>query len=134
MSRQREIIIICTKHSYSFIISYFFTLVPTPHVLVTALNNQQVGDPLLLECNVTTVRGITSSVNIVWRKNGTEVGGAEDVSGEVVGNTVIYRNVYKSEISLWEHDNRTAYQCFVNIHITPPVKANSSHTIGMEAY
>ena len=101
---------------------------------MTALNNQQVGDPLLLECIVTTVRGIISSVDIVWSTNGTEVGGAEDVSGEVVGNTVVYRNVYNSEISLWEHDNRTTYQCFVNIHTTPPVKANSSHTIGMETY
>jgi len=46
--------------------NYPICLLPTPSLLVTALNNQQVGDPLLLKCNVTTVRGITSSVDIVW--------------------------------------------------------------------
>ena len=90
------------------------SLVPTPNVLVTALNNQQVGDPLLLECNVTTVRGITSSVDIVWSTNGTEVGGAKDVSGEVVGNKVVYRNVFNGStrgLILSEGDNGISYEC-----------------------
>ena len=81
---------------------------------MTALNNQQVGDPLLLECNVTTVRGITSSVDIVWSTNDTEIGGAEDVSGEVLGNTVVYRNIINGSTSgliLSEGDNGISYKC-----------------------
>ena len=57
---------------------------------MTVLNNQQVGDPLLLECNVTTVRGITSSVDIVWSTIDEVV---RRVGSIPFDNLVVYRNV-----------------------------------------
>ena len=90
--------------------------VPNPEVTVTALNNQQVGDPLLLECNVTTVRGITSSVDIVWSTNDEEVGRVNDVLGETIGTSVVYRLTYNdSEISLSIQDNGTTYLCTAEV-------------------
>ena len=81
--------------------------VPTPNVLVTALNNQQVGDPLLLECNVTTVRGITSSVDIVWSKNDVEVERTSNVSEETVNNSVVYTSVHNATGG----QNGSVYSC-----------------------
>ena len=104
-----------------------FCLVPTPSVTVTTLNNQQVGDPLLLECNVTTVRGITSSVDIVWITNDEEVRRVNNVSGKTVGNTVVYSNVYNpSEMS------STVYQCNIKINTIPLVEANNSFVMGKD--
>ena len=104
-----------------------FCLVPTPSVTVTALNNQQVGDPLLLECNVTTVRGITSSADIVWITNGEEVRRANNASGKTVGNSVVYSNVYNpTGISLY------VYHCNIKINTIPLVEANNSFIMGKE--
>ena len=50
-----------------------FFLVPTPTVSVTAPKNQMVGQSLIVQCEVTTVRGITSRVDIVWSSDGTEL-------------------------------------------------------------
>ena len=86
---------------------------------MTALNDQQVGDPLLLECNVTTVRGITSSVDIVWITIDEEV--RVDVSQKTVGNSVVYRTVYND--SGIPQDNGTTYHCYVEINASTLVSA-----------
>ena len=49
------------------------TVVPIPSVTVNILNNQTVGQTLMLKCDVTAVRGITSRVDIVWSSNGSEL-------------------------------------------------------------
>ena len=40
---------------------------------IYAPDNQIVGQSLTLQCNMTTVRGITSGVDIVWSSNGVEL-------------------------------------------------------------
>jgi len=88
---------------------------------VAALNNQQEGDPLSLECNVTTVRGITSSVDILWISNDEEV--RVNASKNTVDSSVIYRSIYNdSEIS---QENRT-YECSVKINASPVVNATDT--------
>ena len=54
-----------------FVIFHVNILVPTSTVSVTAPNTQTVGQSLTLQCEVTTVRGITSRVDIVWSSDGT---------------------------------------------------------------
>lgn len=49
-----------------------FCLVPTPNVSVTIIGNQTVGQTLTLECNTTTLRGVTSDTDVTWYR--TEVG------------------------------------------------------------
>ena len=45
-------------------------VVPAPILNVTVLNNKKtVGSELSLGCNVTTVRGVSSNVEIVWIKD-----------------------------------------------------------------
>ena len=45
-------------------------LVPVPSVALSVPSNQTVGQSLTLESSITTVRGITSRVDIVWSTSG----------------------------------------------------------------
>ena len=107
----------------------FYTnyLVPTPTVSVTTLNNQTVGNPLELQCEVTTVRGITSRVDIVWRSNGTEPEGM-NVSSTTINNSIVYTGSYTISL-LSTTDNGRVIQCEVVINASPPVTATDSITL-----
>jgi len=106
-------------------------LVPTLIVTLSALNNQQVGDPLLLECNVTTVRGITSSVDIVWSINDTVVKLVPSVSS--ADNSVVYRSTYDGDgLLLSKQHNGVVYQCIASINSNPLVEVNATYSIGKE--
>ena len=111
---------------------YLFTLnatAPTPSVTITAPNTQIVGQSLTLECSVTTVRGITSRVDIIWSRDGTEVERMEGVSiSSTTGNMVMYTDTY-TILQLNITDNRTVYQCEVVINTGPPVMATGSVTL-----
>ena len=45
-------------------------LVPVPSVTLSVPSNQTVGQSLTVESSITTVRGITSRVDIVWSTSG----------------------------------------------------------------
>ena len=107
------------------------SVVSTPSVTVTALNNQQVGDPLLLECYVTTVRGITSSVDIVWITNDEVVGRVNNISGETVDNSVVYSDTYNNGSILSEDDDGTKCQCFVTINSPTSVNATEYQILNL---
>jgi len=55
-----------------------------------AFSDEQVGQPLLLNCDATIVRSITStsSVDIVWFTNGKEVKRVNNVLGHTADNSV----------------------------------------------
>lgn len=75
---------------------------------MTALSKQNLNDSLLLECNITTVRGITNSMDIVWRANGTVIKRKNNTSGYLVNNSVVYTDVYHT---FNVGDGVTLYQC-----------------------
>ena len=103
--------------------------VPPPSVTVTSLNTQTVGQSLTLECSVTTVRGITSRVDIIWSRDGTEVKRMEGVSvSSTTGNMVMYTDTYNIS-QLNTTDNRTEYQCQTIINSDSPVIGTSSVTL-----
>ena len=100
-----------------------YTTVPTPSVTVTAPNTQIVGQSLTLECSVTTVRGITSRVDITWSRNGAELQITEGVNvHSTTDNSVVYTDTYTiMEVSA--DDDGRLYQCEVVINSTSPVTA-----------
>ena len=102
---------------------FYFCAVPTPNVTVTAPNTQIVGQSLTLTCNVTAVRGITSSMDIVWTRDGIELQMTE------VNNTEeMYIDTYNiSQLSTT--DDGEEYQCEVVINASPPVMANNRVTL-----
>ena len=101
-------------------------LVPNPSVNINILNNQTVGQLLIMKCDVTTVRGITSRVDIVWRSDGSELSIIEEVNtSAVINNSMIFRDTYIIT-QLSTADENKEYQCEVSIDTQSPVTANDS--------
>ena len=102
--------------------------VSTPIVSVITPNTQTVGQSLTLQCEVTTVRGITSRVDIVWSSNGTELERMNNVSSTTMDNSLMYTHSYNiSQLSTT--DDGRVIQCEVVININPPVIAANNVTL-----
>ena len=60
-----------------------------------AVNGQTEGQPLILQCSVTTIRDINSRVDFVWISNGIELRRMEGVSDKITaGSLVVYADYY----------------------------------------
>ena len=109
-----------------------FIIVPNPTVSVTAPNTQTVGQSLTLQCEVTTVRGITSStsVNIVWSNSdgGTVLRRMNGVSSTTMTNSLVYTDSYTISL-LSTTDEDRVIQCEVVINASPSVMASDSITL-----
>ena len=79
-----------------------------------------LGDPLRLDCTVTAVRGISSSVNIVWTTGGRVVRSVDDISADLVNDSATYHDSFEIP-SLSAIDNETEYKCTVMINTTQPI-------------
>ena len=122
--------VLCTyvrTYSLLILIYYFICIVPSPEVIVAALNDQTVGQSLTLQCEVTTVRGITSSVDIVWSSGGMELQ-RMNVSSTTMDNSLVYTHSYTiSQLSTTDHGR--VIQCEVVINTSPSVMATDSITL-----
>ena len=95
---------------------------------MTAPNTQTVGQSLTLQCEVNTVRGITSRVDIVWSSDGTELERMNDVSSTPMDNSLVYTDSYTiSQLSTT--DDGRVIQCEVVINASPSVMASDSITL-----
>ena len=82
---------------------------------MTTLNNQTVGQSLSLQCEVTTVRGITSSVDIVWNSNGIVLRRINSTIATTMNNSLVYTDSYIiSQLSTT--DDGRVIQCEVIIN------------------
>ena len=98
---------------------------------VIALNSQTVGQPLILQYSVTTIRDINSRVDFVWISNGTELERVEGVTGESsTNNLAIYTDHYIiSQLSI--ADNNSLYTCEVIINRSPLISATGNFTLNI---
>ena len=104
-------------------------LVPTPTVTLTAPNTQIVGQSLTLQCEVTTVRGITSRVDIVW-SSGVEPERMQNMLSTTIGNSLVYTDYYTiSQLSTT--DDGRVLQCEGVINVNIPVMANDIITLNV---
>ena len=95
---------------------------------MTAPNTQTVGQSLTLDCSVTTVRGITSIVDIVWSSNDTELERMNGVSSTTMDNSLVYTHNYTiSQLSTT--DDGRVIQCEVVINSSPTVTATGNITL-----
>ena len=102
--------------------------VPTPTISVTTPNTQTVGQSLTLQCEVTTVIGITSRVDIVWRSGGTVLQRMNGVSSTMMSNLLVYTNFYTiSQLSTT--DDGKVIQCEGVINASPSVMASNDITL-----
>ena len=95
------------------------------------LNNQTVGQPLTLESTVTTVRGITSRVDIGWSSNGSMLQLTEGFNHtSTSNNAVIYTDIYTIP-QLSTADEGRIIQCGTFINAVSPVTASDSVTLNV---
>ena len=91
---------------------------------------QTVGRRLTLQCEVISVRGITSRVDVVWSRDGAEV---DRVMGlgvtSTTASTMVYRHSYSTPEPLMLNDMGTVFQCEVMIGTNPPVMNSDSFTL-----
>ena len=92
---------------------------------ISALSNQTVGQPLTLQCNVTTVRGITSRVDIAWSSGDTVLRRSNDTTAAAVDNSLLYTDSYTISL-LNTSDNNRVIDCEVVIDVDPLVISNGS--------
>ena len=108
--------------------SCYYLIVPAPSVTVRVLDDKPIiGAPLSLECNVTVARGVTSSVNITWKVNGTNVTEAEitdNTDSKLSDNRSQYR-VYYNITQLELSDDNTRYSCEAVINNTQKKNSKS---------
>ena len=95
---------------------------------MTAPITQIVGQSLTLQCEVATVRGITSRVDIVWSIDGTELEWMNDVSSTTMDNSLVYTDYYNIS-HLNETDDGRVIQCEGVINASPSIMANDSITL-----
>ena len=111
-----------------FKILLLFTTVSTPTVSVTALSTQTVGQSLTLQCDMTTVRGITSRVDIVWSSGSMELERLNNVSSTTMDNSQVYTHSLNIPQLNTTADGRVI-QCEVVINTSPSVMATNSITL-----
>ena len=96
--------------------------VPIPrNISVVPHNVQTVGQSLLLECIVTTVRGISSAIDITWSSDDLVFQSERNVS---INFTTLYTVSYTSTYiipQLSTVDDGKVYSCKVVINTTPLV-------------
>ena len=96
---------------------------------VNAPNNQTVGQLLTLESTITTVRGITSRVDIVWSSNGVELKRIkQSTANSTHDNTEIYVDTYDIPLLSTSDDDRVI-QCEIVIMTTPIVMVTDNVTL-----
>ena len=110
-----------------------FVAVPDPNVSVIALNSQMVGNSIILECNVTTIRELNASVDIMWSSSDGTV--LRSTNGINVSSTTIASLVYTDYYTVTQHlntiDHGILYQCASVINGTMNTYNFTIDVIGM---
>ena len=102
-------------------------IVPTDYIIsVNTPNTQIVGQSLMMGCNFTTVRGITSRVDVVWSSDGEEHRKIEGINVSLsLVTSAVYVATYTIPLLSTTDDGRV-YQCEVVINTSPPFMATTS--------
>ena len=98
-----------------------------PDVSVTSLSSRPtVGEPLLLNCSITVIKGIVGDVDVIWTANGRAIKRVDNVVGHPIGlQEMLHSDVY--EISkLQPCDNNTIYRCEAIIKTNAPLNGSDS--------
>ena len=99
--------------------------IPAVSISVTAPNMPKVSQPLMLECEVITVRGVSSSVDIVWSSNGTVLRRLNGTTATSINNSQVYSDYYTIKL-LRTSDKGRVIQCEGIIQATPSI-SNTNH-------
>ena len=105
-------------------------LVPHASVELTAPTTQIVGQSLTLECSVTTVRGITSIVDIVWSSDGAVLKREGHNDSLEAINSSIYTDTYTIR-TLSTINEGQQIQCIMLIHRLALIVTSNTITLNV---
>ena len=98
---------------------------------INAPSNQTVGQSLTLESSITTVRGITSRVDIVWSSNGEELKRTSNANISLaIKDNELYEDTFSIPLLSTTDDGRII-QCKLMIMSHPSVSATHNITLGV---
>ena len=107
-------------------------LVPAPDTMnIAVISTQTVGQPLILECSYTTVKGITSRVDIVWISNGLELQRIEGVNASSSSESLDTYIVIYDVMQLNTSDDDRVFQCQAILNTNPPLLAIDNITLNV---
>ena len=98
---------------------------------VNVPSNQTVGQSLTLESSITTVRGITSRVDIVWSSNGSELKRVKGANVSFTSDSAVTYTDYYDALQLNTSDDGRVYQCEVLVNVIPPLTATENVTLDL---
>ena len=103
---------------------------PAPDsIAVTVVGNQTVGQSLVLKCIVTTVKGITSRMDMVWSSNSYELRRTEGVNSDFTSdNSVTYTDSYNA-MQINTSDDGRMFGCKLLVNTIPPLMIDGSITL-----
>ena len=101
-------------------------VVPVPDVNITVPDNLNTSQPVTLDCTANTVKGITSTVDIVWYSGVQQMRMVNNVTASIIdGMGAVYRDLFNISSVTNKHDNKV-YSCRVIIIRDPVLTAFSS--------
>ena len=87
-----------------------------------------IAESATLDCTVTAVRGISSSVDIIWTTGGRKVRRVDNITAHMENNSAIYTDSFEIS-SLSAFNNGREYQCTVVINAYQPVYNSDQITL-----
>ena len=140
-----QLVLSLQKLHYRNFCKYVSFIVPLPFIQITISENKifyfnndtlgngtfgnlTIGDPLTLDCTVTAVRGISSSVDIIWTTGGRVVRRVYNITADIENDYAIYTDSFEIS-SLSAIDNGREYQCTVVINAYHPVYNSDQITL-----
>ena len=101
---------------------------PIIEIQVTTISIPTIDQPLILQCNATIVRGITSRVDIVWSIGSRQIRRVNDVTASSFTTSAVYNDSFIIP-SLNISDIGDTYQCEVLINSILPTRSEANFTI-----
>ena len=100
---------------------------------MTALSTQTVGQSVTLQCEVITMRGITSRVDIVWSSDGIELERMNNVSSTTMNSSLVYTDYYTiSQLSTTDDDRVIQCEGVINAKLlNTSIMASDSITLDL---
>ena len=102
---------------------------PIVSVEIMATSIPSIDQPFVLQCAATIVRGITSTVDIVWTTNNTQVRRVSNVTASSNINSSSIYNDFFIIPSLNLSDIGSVYECEVLINSVLPTTAKTYFTV-----
>ena len=109
----------------------FYTIDPNITIEVTINNIPLIDQPLILQCNAVIVGAITSTVDIIWTSDDTQVRRVNNVTARssINSTSVYYDSFIIPSFDITDIDS--VYHCEVLINSNLPTTASSNVTISI---